>query len=88
MMSAAYGDIIQGLMNNQRFEVSRVRTWHDGSQSLWVIARPKSQKTTREPPSPHERGPYCSLRFRLELQTANPIYQYDPSQTGDTDEDI
>jgi hypothetical protein len=80
---------VKGLMINQRFEVSRVMNWPDGSQSLFVVARPKSQKTNREPPDPGERGPYCSRRFILDPESVpTRMYQYDPSQLGDLDDGI
>lgn len=85
--SIASNHHIKGLMHYQRFEVSRAQDWHDGSQSLWIIARPKSQKTNREPPDPGERGPYCSLRFSLE-DNPNGMFRYDPSQLGDLDDGI
>lgn len=81
------GTTVKGLMNYQRFEVSKVTNYRDGSQSLWVVARPKNPRTNRTPPDPGERGPYSSVRFSLE---GNPdgMFRYDPSQLGDMDDGI
>lgn len=73
----------------QRFEVARVKNWSDGSQSLFVVARPKSQKTNRQPPDPGERGPFSSLRFTIDPESIpTKMFHYDPSQLGDLDEGI
>ncbi|QIG73004.1 hypothetical protein EVB99_013 [Rhizobium phage RHph_N3_19] len=78
------------LSESQRFEIVRTTTWGDGSQSLWLQYRPKSKSTLRAGRGGYDettiRGPYCHLRF--ELETPSEKYQYDPNQTGDTDEDI
>lgn len=74
---------LYGLMFSQRFEIVRTVDWSDGSQSLWVVARSLNPKRLCDQ---RERGPYCHLRFELEARSDK--YQYDPNQTGDTDEDI
>jgi hypothetical protein len=81
---------IRGLMFFQRFEVSRVKNWPDGSQSLWVKASPRDPK--RQAGGSRqidlgERGPYCHLRFSLE-EKGYSMNDYDPTQMGDTDDDI
>ncbi|QIG69383.1 hypothetical protein EVB79_013 [Rhizobium phage RHph_N3_13] len=57
------------------YVVTNTQNYSDGSQRLWVMARR----------SVVLRGPYCSLRFE---KVKSVEYQYDPNQTGDTDEDI
>lgn len=87
--SLASGTTVKGLMTWQRFEVSRIMNWPDGSQSLYVVARPKSQKTNRPPPDPAERGPFSSMRFVIDPESIpTRMFQYDPSQLGDLDDGI
>lgn len=72
----------------QRFEVSRVKNWPDGSQSLYIVARSKNQKTSRQP-DPAERGPFNSVRFTVDPESIpTRMFQYDPSQLGDLDDGI
>src|SRR5215216_7131167 len=81
------GNTVKGLMTYQRFEVVRTMNWRDGSQSLFVVAKPKSVKTNRQPPDPGERGPYSSVRFIIDPEcVATRMFQYDPSQLGDMDD--
>ncbi len=79
---------VLGLSYSQRFEVTKVFNWHDGSQSLWVKYTPRSRSSARPGFDGSERGPYCSLRFRIEVSNPNRMFQYDPSQLGDLDDGI
>jgi hypothetical protein len=78
-------------MFSQRFEVSRVKNWPDGSQSLWVRYVPRSKSTARAARGRYDettiRGPYCHLRFSLE-EKGYSMNDYDPTQMGDKDDDI
>jgi hypothetical protein len=79
---------VKGLMFSQRFEVSRVKNWPDGSQSLWVRAAPRDpNRAHKRHMDMSERGPYSHLRFSIEDVSLR-MAEYDPTQMGDTDDDI
>jgi hypothetical protein len=73
---------IKGLekRNNKRphksYIVMRTRDYSDDSQQLWVRSKFGTDV----------RGPYCNLRFESVSNII--VNDYDPTQMGDTDDDI
>lgn len=70
------GNIRVPYNSKKKLMVVRTVDYRDGSQQLWVKA----------PNGSIVRGPFCNLRFKhYRIQHMS---DYDPTQQGDTDDDI
>lgn len=90
VLSLGMGPRHPQLAHWQRFEVTGVVNYRDGSQSLTIRYDPKAiSNSKRNKIDRSIRGPFSSLRFVIDPESIpTRMFQYDPSQLGDLDDGI